>query len=547
MQVYNHKPLGVRWSVISLAAMMIMAAVASGARAQQKQAYLAFPRQGDLNTWERLTFTCLQGIANRKGPRIYLKMQRSDAVWVDWYEKHYGFNFVELDDPYALFTRESWRIRGYVLVDRQAPATANIGANFAATANLLPVTKRMLEQHGALPDLKIVHDLRNRFRDASRLEIAEWTARHQVENTSNEVLCNLSGPSDELNNAWLFSKHNVRDYVVARRGLFTYLSSDPKHPKEQRMKGSLMERMKPLSYVMGWHADHSRGERWHVRQASQHGLTVLCSSTSSNFSFHRHVEPRGELKPSHNKKPTEVSVKDKVYLTFVYSDGDSLNWFSRGHGYEWEKGDRGAVPFGWEAQPLFALIAPGMLEYFYATAKANDRFIASASGIGYTYPDAMPRSDLRRYLRTSRKYLKATGLKTLTVLPFDGVGDQKARLYDRILGDQLYGIIEGYWVKKERKRRHMDRLVWTPIVLPPLNPKDASSPKGMASRLRKRASNHSRRPLFLPVHLPAHRMSYNEVAKLAKLLDSSTFEIVGPNAFYIAMRKARQSESGTRN
>jgi len=302
----------------------------------------------------------------------------------------------------------------------------------------------------------------------------------------------------------------------------------------------MFEQMPPLGYVMGWHAAHARGEKWHLKQASQNGLTVLCSSTSSNFSFHRHVEARKPLKPPHNKEPEQVTVEDKVYITFVFSDGDSLNWFSRGHGYQWQKRKGSPVTLGWEIQPLLSKLAPAMLEHFYITANEKDRFIASASGIGYTYPDAMPKADLQRLLEESRKYLKAIGMKTLTVLPFEGVGDQRAQMYNKLLGDPLHGIMEGYWVKKPRQRRSMSKLTWTPIVLPPFEPKERTNPTSLAKRLRKMAESRDERPLFLPVHIPCHRMKYNNVVALAKKLESPALKILGPDAFYIAMRKARE-------
>ena len=48
---------------------------------------------------------------------------------------------------------------------------------------------------------------------------------------------------------------------------------------------------------------------------------------------------------------------------------------------------RGSVPIAWGVNPLIAEVAPGLLEFYGATASANDTFFAATAGAGESESD----------------------------------------------------------------------------------------------------------------------------------------------------------------
>ena len=48
------------------------------------------------HSWDmRLTLTCLQGIVNRKQPRLYLLQDRYDELWLEWLKERGDIDQVE--------------------------------------------------------------------------------------------------------------------------------------------------------------------------------------------------------------------------------------------------------------------------------------------------------------------------------------------------------------------------------------------------------------------------------------------------------------------
>ncbi len=168
------------------------------------------PDVGGLSYWEYLTFCCLQGLANRDAPRVFFYYpDKSEEGWYDrhpvpdervfyeWYKEYDNTDFVEFEDPYELFDRlDPLPFEGYVVVDRQAPVTANVAANYAGSENLLPVTADALDR---LPDRPVRYDLRERhrgirFREVDRVAAYEWAFEHQWPDKNHARLANLGTP-----------------------------------------------------------------------------------------------------------------------------------------------------------------------------------------------------------------------------------------------------------------------------------------------------------------------------------------------------------------
>lgn len=501
-----------------------------------------------LSDRERLMFVSLQGIANRNpaGPLIYLKGQPHDGEWIDWYEEAYGYDVVRLSSPYELFDRQ-WPVAGYVKVDPIEPESDNIAANYASIESLLPVTEFILNNR-PVPDWEVKRDLTGRFRNMSKVDIYRWVETEQWPEASRSVMANLSAPVDGIYR--VYKSHNIRDYVIAHGGIFVDLSSKP-GTEERALKSEFYAELEPRARVFGWHTPRDN-EFQYVTHASEYGALVLCSTTASNFSLHERIDIGGATfeQPQRAERGAVSLQQDKIYLTYVYSDGDSLNHVSKGHGAQWFRDDRGSFPIGWEVQYLLADIAPGMLHYFYATATANDTFVGSASGIGYTFPDRMTPADLGTMLEATKPYLALTDTTTLVVLNHNIDPPWPVqKQYGEHLGPDLVGVLSGYW-----------RTQGSPVLYHGTNWRTVDSPKFGAipakgtfaekvdatyQDILSRVDLAGPTPQFVAFHLAKGALDYGVLKAVHERLlaeHPGVFRVVGPDEFFIAARKAQLAD-----
>ncbi len=527
----------------------------------QNQQEILYCDAMDLNYWESLFFSCYQGLINRDTARIYLNIYERE-IFLNWYKKYDHLRFRKFQDPYALLEENGFdEVNGYVLIDPSAPDSINVAANYASLENLLPVTEELLKKK-RLPDLKVVHDLQGtfkgvKFRDMSRLETYEWVYENQWPLASRSLISIISGAvyeNGELQTDF-YTANSSRDYAVSEKALFFDLSSNPAHKEEYALKDKILSEMAPHSIVWGWHVDRDT-EHQHIGQMSRHGkIAVGGANIAPNFSFHSRIKISKAVDNFKNfniKKTIRKDIEEKVYLTFAMSDGDSINHLLRNaHGAQWLSEDRGEIPFNWEMQLKLADIGPGILDYFQATAADNDYFIASASGIGYTFPSSMPSDKLRSHLYATKPYLRKTGMNSLVVLnSYQALSRDKMDVYNEALGSDITGIMQGY--TRAPATEHLygyagentaieDYMVWLSTSLPVAH---TDTIEDMKRDLNLLAERRPQRPLFVPIHTPRSYFRYSDLAKLMRQLDSNTFEALDGSSFNAMFAKSRSNTIG---
>ncbi len=519
------------------------------------------PDMGRLSYWEMLMFSCFQGLCNRDQANIffyYPKKSRESwyskypveeiRVFYEWYKQYDHLRFEEIQDPYRLFDDKykNYRknVKGLVLVNSQEPEVVNIAANYASIEGLLPITENILQREEiASSGLSVKRDLRGKFQGRSKLEINKWAFEHQWPLCNHSRVANLGTPkaSENIPTNSFYTSNRARDFTVAEGGFFFNLASKD---EDYDLKDQILKEMEPMGYVFGWH--QGAGETAHINHLSKHAQLALGTSTyAANFSFHSRVDIPGAVERFRRKtiqqsQPEEI--KEKIYLTFVLSDGDSLNFLTRrGQGGQWQLPERGKIPFGWEIQPLLADVAPGLLDYFQATATKNDYFVNGVSGIGYFYPEEVPKDKLRMLLNETKKYIKTTGLSELSVMsPSRAVTEETMQIYEEVLGQELFGVMEGYERRKAKTIRLFrhgaeGRMVWMPTS----NPKGEKTIENWVQGLKKVAKHRKQRPLFIPLHVPAHRLTITDVVKIIDQLGEE-FEVLAPRAFYELFMSTRE-------
>src|SRR5207249_9726356 len=82
----------------------------------------------------------------------------------------------------------------------------------------------------------------------------------------------------------------------------------------------------------------------------------------------------------------------------------------------WSQSPRGNLSFAWSLNPLLVDLAPRLLDMYYDSATAIDRFIAAPSGAGYLYPDDAGTGDLPRFVDFTKRYLDAADMDVVWLL-----------------------------------------------------------------------------------------------------------------------------------
>lgn len=123
---------------------------------------------GDLNGYDQLLLTTLQGAVNRGGPRLYFTFDdgTADRRWLS----STGASVTHHDNALDLVGRYRDRVRGAVLVDPDVPDSVNVATTLAGLKNGVAATADQAREHG----LKTLVDLRGRFDADDVLATYRW-------------------------------------------------------------------------------------------------------------------------------------------------------------------------------------------------------------------------------------------------------------------------------------------------------------------------------------------------------------------------------------
>jgi len=340
--------------------------------------------------WQFLLFT-LQGLVNRQKPQIYFLFNPTDELWLDWLQKRGWVKETEkVPDARALLSRFRSFVKGMVVYDPLLPATKNVATMLCGGEDAVAASPRLAKDL----NLPVIADLRDRWR--TNAEAYEWAFK------------NLYGSGDEgrgtskpkLNHhviACAYPDHiGMRDYFVQHR-IFIFWISGPVDGARQggdpnaevRLMEKLFAQMPVNIPVMSYPwagQDVGIGEGPGVTLFSEFGKFLVGSINCTNLSVHSGIViPRLRQKPA---PPPPKLQPDKVYYSFIISDGDNLPVLTIGNFPQlWQSPVRGKLPFGWTISPSAIMLIPAVADYYYATATQNDYFLGAVSGIGYCYPD----------------------------------------------------------------------------------------------------------------------------------------------------------------
>jgi hypothetical protein len=348
---------------------------------------------------EKVLFATLQGIVNRTEPRIYI-MQDRDEGPTAWLEDGLNVAHEVVDDHWTLLETFRDEIAGIVVTDPDITHTVNVATTIAGLAGGIVAAPAHIETLRAAPyDLEILDDLRGRF--ATNLEANQWQIDTLWPQVNQRMLIGIDPEG-------VFA--DLRDYAIANSTMPFWL--DVNIEEERALFVQLLERVEPYTPYLGWFSQDVAGEFSGTQLCSEHSVFVLAADWMGNLTVWSGTAPLVEKARTAEPPPLE----NKVYVTFVVTEGDNLQYNQHRLRVMWDDPARGSVPISWTTQPLLKDCAPAMLAWYIATATENDHFMVGPSGAGYINPGPWPDETFDLFAQRTGEYMQATGMTTIYVL-----------------------------------------------------------------------------------------------------------------------------------
>ncbi|WP_081163601.1 GxGYxYP domain-containing protein [Niastella populi] len=345
---------------------------------------------------EMYLFASLKGIVNKTKPRIFSYEGDAFAEGPYTWLQSLGLSWTEHADKWTLIGKYRSELSGIIIYDPNQIHTVNLATMLAKSRNALIASPALSARLTAAPyNLPVLLDLRGQF--TSKLQVYQTLYNTYWPTIDHRVLVGLN---PEVHKAAL------REYATALGAAVIWL--DPNIPAESTLLNSFLSSMPAGSNVIGWWPEEAPG----VQRASQYGIATIASDWCSNLTVHSGTSRTVNLKPV----PPKPALQNKIYVAFILSDGDNLQYIEHLMRKLWNNPDRGSVPIGWTLSPAMLDAMPGALNFYSQTATNNDNLISGPSGYGYAYPNSFPnQSLLNQFVAKTEDYNKRAGFKVVTI------------------------------------------------------------------------------------------------------------------------------------
>ena len=345
---------------------------------------------------ELYLFSSLKGIVNMKQPRIFSYEGDASAEGQYTWLQSLGYKWIEQTNNWSLITKYKNEISGLIVYDPTQIHTVNLATTLAKDKKALIASPSLLLRLTSSPyNLPILTDLRNQFK--TKLQVYQALYDSCWPKIDHRLLIGLN---PEVHKA------SLREYATALGAAVIWL--DPAVAAESTLLNKFLFSMPAGSNCMGWWTEEGTG----VSRASTYGIATIASDFSTNLTFHSGMPRTVVVKPI----PPKPTLQNKIYVAFILSDGDNLQYVEHLLRKLWNNPDRGAVPMGWTMSPAMLDAMPGALNYFQKTSTVNDNLMSGPSGYGYAYPNYFRTTTaLNQYVAKTEDYNKRAGFRVVTV------------------------------------------------------------------------------------------------------------------------------------
>jgi len=345
---------------------------------------------------ELYLFSSLKGIVNMTQPRIFSYEGDAFAEGPYTWLQSLGVKWIEQTNNWSLITKYLKEISGLIVYDPTQIHTVNLATTLAKDKKALIASPSLLLRLTSSPyNLPVLADLRNKY--TSKLQVYQALYDSCWPKIDHRLLIGLDPTAD---------KASLREYATALGAAVIWL--DPSVPAESTLLNKFLSSMPAGSNCMGWWTDEGTG----ISRASGYGIATMASDFSTNLTFHSGMPRTVVVKPI----PTKPILQNKIYVAFILSDGDNLQYVEHLLRKLWNDPARGTVPMGWTMSPSMLDAMPGALNYYHKTSTVNDNLLSGPSGYGYAYPNLFrTQASLNQYVAKTEDYNNRAGFRVVTV------------------------------------------------------------------------------------------------------------------------------------
>ncbi|MDD3036521.1 discoidin domain-containing protein [Bacteroides sp.] len=394
-------------------------------------------RQAKLPVEEKTMLLSLQGVVNKKQPRIFLFEHFSEGKY-KW-PKILNLSIHEFETTECLKLVDKYKneLKGVILYDRtKSDHYLNLASTVAGLENAIPVTTQLydrLKEQGI--QLPIIADF-TKLPYTKATEIYEYMFQNYRNKCTHRLLVSLPP-----------QRGFVRDLAIASGAAIVWL--DPREWQENTVLRKFLKTMKPgESIITGWYAEERSG----IGLATEYGLSTIPSDFYENATVYAGMQQQIQY-PEVPKMP---ELENKIYLAIYLSDGDNVQYCQHAMSELWDKAGRGSIPINWTISPGLVDFGPGLLNHYYKTATPNDFFASGPSGMGYSLIydahnylwNATSGADFTPYAKLTQQYLEKSGLRVITI--WDEVNQEQMSAYAQNCR-YLYGLTQQDWERRPYK------------------------------------------------------------------------------------------------
>ncbi len=378
-----------------------------------------------MNESDKLSAYTIQGLVNRNGPILFIIDLPSDGYWRSVLE-NYSVSFTQIPNLSALITQFREYINGVVVYDYEISDSINMANSISGILNAtIAHNTRAIELNLTqnLPILFNCTEIIQQYSLHTKFDRYNWTF-YQYKNLWNTTALSMI-PADR---DWRIIMNN-RDYITKHR-LFAFPEIHFGHndgiynkPRENELV-TLFEQIVRLyprgTKIYGFPFPTGGNEGECVSIITKAGHYLIASGYIMSASFHEMLSVSEPFKQNYRPERFEnSSIENKVYVSFVVSDGDNVGYLqSYFVDYYLKDPLRGSVPLAYTISGQLADSFPYVLKHFYDSMTPNDFFVM-ASGVGYAYPDKMDSETFRMFTSRTKRAMEISDLDILWLLGAD--------------------------------------------------------------------------------------------------------------------------------
>lgn len=354
----------------------------------------------------RFSATVLQGVINKEKPRVYVKGNESaknvnlEDIRIEILELgEKDFNYLEHDTLeshkrynafWTLFNKYQNEIESIYIYDEDEllSDSMNVAAMLAGRNKGVAVNQELYESlasAGHAKNRKVVNvcDKYGFDLTVGNVGINRWIEQNMIEGSNPDfVFVAKTGSRDggSLNHPTFY------DLAVATDSLIYHF--DPDFDSQIELQKKILDHFEDNILVIGWPGINVEGI--YVKSISECNKEVVCADWFyGNGSLLGAFDNFTHLEDLYERSSNKEVLSDKVYVSFLVSDGDAWHYATREFLAYWSNDLRGTVPIGWSIPSLFSEFNPLWLKKVYGEATENDEIMQGVAGVSYIQPHYM--------------------------------------------------------------------------------------------------------------------------------------------------------------